>query len=177
MRRTNVEFKARADGFETPRRVLRAEAARFAGEDHQIDTYFHVPHGRLKWREGTIERHLIHYARPDASGPKRSDVLLYEPRPGEALKAVLTEALGVRVVVEKRREIYFLGNVKVHLDRVEGLGTFVEVEAIDAEGTRAPSELRAQCEHLLRRFEVRPDALVAHSYADLLLRQRGSGAQ
>ena len=170
-RRLNVEIKARCASLEAVREVLAADGARFVGEDHQIDTYFCVPNGRLKLREGAIERYLIFYARPDEAGPRRSDVHLYEPRPGPALKAVLTRALGVRVVVEKRREIFFIGNVKVHLDQVDGLGRFVEVEAIDRDGARTPVQLRAQCETFVERLGLAPGAFVAASYSDLLLQK------
>ena len=165
----NVEIKARCADPEPIRQYLRAHGARFVGEDHQVDTYFHVPNGRLKLREGTIERALIHYDRPDADGPKRSDVHLYDPVGSDTadLKAALTRALGVRVVVDKRRAIYFIDNVKFHLDRVDGLGAFVEIEAIDRDGTRSPDALRAQVDHYLAAFGIAPDALVAGSYSDL----------
>lgn len=166
--RTNVEIKARCDDLAAVRRVLEEKGARRVGEDRQTDTYFRVSRGRLKLREGIIERYLIYYERPDEAGPKRSDVQLYEPGPSRALKTFLTQALGVRVVVEKRREIYFAGNVKFHLDRVEGLGRFVEIEAIDAEGARSVADLRAQCERYLRALDIAPDARVRRSYSDLL---------
>ncbi len=172
MKRTNVEIKARCDDLEAVRARLDQMGVRYEGEDHQIDTYFHVPEGRLKLRTGTIERHLIFYRRPDRTGPKRSDVRLYAPGEAhggvQALGALLTEALGVHGVVEKRRAIYFVENVKVHLDRVEGLGTFVEVEAIDTGGTCRPEALRRQCERMMAALGLRPDRLVAASYSDLL---------
>lgn len=169
MERTNIELKARCADLAAVRKVLHEDDARFVGEDHQVDTYFDVPRGRLKLREGAIERHLIYYERADDAGPKRSDVHLYEPEDPAALKAVLRQALGVKVVVEKRREIYFLDNVKFHLDRVEDLGTFVEIEAIDADGTIRAERLREQCEGWWKRFGLSPEARVAASYSDLLL--------
>jgi len=170
----NIEIKARWDDHDAVRAVLQAEGARFVGTDHQVDTYFHVPHGRLKLREGTIECALIHYDRPDQAGPKRSDVHLYTPTPDGDLKAVLTAALGVRVVVDKRREIYFIDNVKVHLDAVDGLGRFVEIEAVDRDGTRGADALMKQCRHYMERFKLPDEALVPGSYAELLLAQRPS---
>ena len=164
-----VEIKARCDDQERIRRLLRERKARFVGEDHQIDTYFQVPHGRLKLREGNIEHHLIHYQRPDQKGPKGSDVLLYQPRPDAGLKALLTRALGVLVVVDKHREIYFIDNVKFHIDWVEGLGTFVEIEAIDDDGSLGTEHLNKQCRHYLDLFDLPPTSLVAGSYSDLLL--------
>lgn len=164
----NVEFKARCADPEAARAALRTHGAEGPVHDHQVDTYFRVPSGRLKLREGTVERALIHYARPDTAGPKRSDVTLCPtPADATALKQVLAAALGVAVVVDKRREIYRAGNVKLHLDEVAGLGTFVEVEAIATEDQPEPT-LHAQCSAWLDALGVRPEDLVAGSYADLL---------
>ncbi|MEM1128423.1 MAG: class IV adenylate cyclase [Bacteroidota bacterium] len=166
----NIEIKARCADLALPRRVLRARGARFVGEDHQVDTYFKVPSGRLKLREGTVERALIYYQRPDQPGPKPSEVVLH-PRPAPTLKLVLEAALDPLVVVDKYREIYYLGNVKIHLDRVTDLGLFVEVEAIDGAGTRDVERLRRQCEDLLEALGVREGDLESASYSDLLLAQ------
>jgi len=175
MRRVNVEIKARCEDAEAVRRALRARGAEFRGTDHQVDTYFHTPRGRLKLREGRIENHLIFYRRDDQPGPKRSDVLLLPTPPGaetRALKALLTEALSVLAVVDKRREIYFVENVKFHLDDVAGLGRFLEIEAQgDAD---APAEtLRDQCREYLSLFATPEELLVPESYSDLILRGRG----
>lgn len=169
----NIEIKARAASHRAAREVLTARGARFAGLDHQIDTYFRAPSGRLKLREGNIENALIHYERENTSGPKHSKVGLFENAPGSTLKGILEAALGVDVVVDKRREIHFLDNVKIHLDEVVGLGTFVEIEAIDDDGTRPLEALRAQCEELMAAFGIRDEDLLAVSYSDLL---RGKGA-
>jgi adenylate cyclase class IV len=168
----NVEIKARAADLAPARAVLAARGARFAGLDHQVDTYFRVASGRLKLREGDIENALIHYERENTAGPKHSKVGLLATTPGSPLKDMLTAALGIVVVVDKRREIHFLGNVKIHLDEVAGLGTFVEIEAIDDDGTRPLEALRAQCEELMTAFGIRDEDLLAVSYSDLL---RGKG--
>src|SRR5215204_6677534 len=107
----NFEFKARTRRLHEQEAVLNGLNPRFVGEDHQVDTYFNVLHGRMKLREGNIERSLIHYHRTNTAGAKQSDVLLYEHQGGAALKDILTAALGVKVVVDKRRRIYFIDNV------------------------------------------------------------------
>lgn len=132
---TNIEIKARSNKQDAIRELLLKEGAEFRGTDHQTDTYFRVPEGRLKLREGNIENQLIHYRRANQEGPKQADVLLFPSVPGSGLKEILTAALGILVVVDKEREIYFIGNVKFHIDHVKGLGSFVEIEAIDKEGT------------------------------------------
>ncbi|MGE3908828.1 MAG: class IV adenylate cyclase, partial [Chloroflexota bacterium] len=108
MPHVNIEIKARCANLDRARATLMQLGARMVGPDYQADTYFQVPNGRLKLREGQIENNLIFYARPDQEGPKRSDVILYGTRPGTDLKALLTAALGTLVTVEKRREIYFV---------------------------------------------------------------------
>lgn len=170
MQHLNIEIKARCDDLDAIRSILQQHNADFVGEDHQIDTYFEGAQGRLKLREGTIEQSLIHYHRPDQKGPKPSTVTRYEPdAPGE-LKNVLDAALGVWVVVDKRREIYFIDNVKFHLDRVKGLGTFVEIEAIGRDENANPDDLQAQCQQYMARFGLPDEALVSDSYSDLLSR-------
>src|SRR4051812_43904611 len=93
------------------------------------------PRERLQLREGNIENCLVYYERENRAGPKQSDVSLFPVVPDSALKDILSQSLGVLVVVEKQREIYFIDNLKFHIDVVENLGSFVEIEAIDADGS------------------------------------------
>lgn len=170
MKRTNVEIKARCPDPGAIRRLLREREAEFRGEDRQTDTYFRVPEGRLKLREGTIENNLIFYRRDDKEGPGLSDVELHPaPRPA-GLKAVLARALEVLLTVRKKREIWYLENVKFHIDEVDGLGSFVEIEAIDSDGTRSPAELRRQCRGYMEFLGIPEEKLVAVSYSDLLMK-------
>ena len=169
----NIEIKARCGDPEPIRRHLADRQARYVGTDRQIDTYFAAKQGRLKLREGNIENALIYYERPDQQGPKQSDVTLYHPEPGSSLKEILTNAMTVDVVVEKRREIYFVDNVKFHLDEVEELGRFVEIEAIDADGSIGVAELRRQCDEYVDLFAISPGDLLETSYADLMRAARG----
>jgi len=168
---TNIEIKARSSKQDAIRELLLKEGAEFRGTDHQTDTYFRVSDGRLKLREGNIENQLIHYRRANQEGPKQADVLLYPSVPGSGLKEILTAALGILVVVDKIREIYYIGNVKFHIDHVKGLGSFVEIEAIDKEGTIGREKLLKQCNHYLGLFGIREEELVSVSYSDLLLEQ------
>ena len=146
--------------------------AEYRGTDHQVDIYFNVHDGRLKLRKGNIENFLVHYNRPDQAGPKQSDVILFKSDPESTLESILTEALGVLVVVDKQREIYFIDNVKFHVDCVEGLGTFVEIEAIDYEGDIGRERLREQCDHYMSLLGIRNDDLCERSYSDMLLEDR-----
>ncbi len=169
MKKLLVEIKAKCIDHDPIRAELQALKARFVGLDHQIDTYFNVPENRLKLREGTIENNLIYYDRPNQAGPKRSDVLLHKPSETESLKAILTRVHGILIVVDKQREIWFVDNVKVHLDEVRGLGRFVEIEAIDTDEISTEDALRQQCESLMQRFNIKEDDLLTSSYSDMLL--------
>jgi adenylate cyclase class 2 len=163
----NVEIKAKCVNHDQPRAFLLSREALHVGRDHQTDTYFRVEHGRLKLREGEVENALIFYEREDQAGPKESRFLLYPTRPGTPLKAVLARALGVRVVVDKRRDIFLIDNVRFHLDTVEGLGSFVEIEA-GGEGEAADLELITQCNYYLEAMGIEEEDLVTVSYGDLL---------
>ena len=146
----NVEIKARCAYPAKIRQLLITNQARFVGEDHQIDTYFNTEHGRLKLREGNIENNLIHYNRSNQAGPKRSEVTLYRSEPGSTLKPLLTNALGIKVVVDKLRSIFFIDNIKFHIDQVETLGSFVEIEAIDKDGSIGEEKLLEQCLYYMK---------------------------
>ena len=165
----NFEFKARCPEPDRVRDVLRRMNAEPAGIDQQTDTYFNVSSGRLKLRAGSVEQNLIYYNRGDSASPKRSEVWLAPcPEPGPLLD-VLSNALGVWVVVEKRREIYFLGGTKIHLDDVPGLGSFVEVEVIADSATADSKKMRAECDDWMHRLGVQEEDLVSASYSDMIL--------
>ena len=166
-----IEIKARSTHPETIRVILKNHQAIFKGKDHQIDIYFNVNNGRLKLRKGAIENNLIHYNRSNESGPKHSIVHLYGSKAESNLETVLTEAIGVKVIVDKQREIYFIENVKIHLDEVKNLGTFLEIEAIDEKGEFTKVELLEQCNTYLTLFNVKEEDLIAVSYSDLILEQ------
>lgn len=165
----NVEIKARCNQPDQIRTILKNNKADFKGTDHQIDTYFDVPEGRLKLRQGTIENNLIFYTRNNQSGPKASSIDLVPAEHPQKLHTLLDNALGTNVVVDKQREIYFIDNVKFHIDTVKKLGNFVEIEAIDENGTIGESKLREQCQKYLDLFDISDDQLIAHSYSDMFL--------
>jgi adenylate cyclase, class 2 len=168
MKHTNIEIKARCNNHDGIRKILQTGNARFCGIDRQIDTYFHVNSGRLKLREGNIENALIHYQRENNDEPKESDVLLYQNNKDGLLKELLTRALGVLVQVDKQREIYFIDNVKFHLDIVKDLGEFIEIEAI-GENPDAKHSLMEQCKFYLNLFGITKKDLIPYSYSDMLL--------
>lgn len=165
----NIEIKARCDQPDRIRNILTEHNADFKGTDHQIDTYFNVPEGRLKLRQGTIENNLIFYKRDNQAGPKASNINLVPAEHPQQLHALLNNSLGTKVVVNKEREIYFIDNVKFHIDTVKELGNFIEIEAIDEDGTIGEERLREQCQKYLELFDITDDQLISHSYSDMLL--------
>jgi adenylate cyclase, class 2 len=169
----NIEIKARCENPQKIRNILAKLGADYWGIDHQIDTYFKVPNGRLKLREGNIENHLIFYERKDDAGPKASEVSLYEPRSGSEpdLREILKNALEVLVVVDKKRHIYKFENVKFHVDQVKDLGSFVEIEVLDDFGTIPKPEMQKQCEHYMKLFKTEEKDLINCSYSDMLLKK------
>src|SRR5215213_5220242 len=171
----NYEFKAKYNDLELLEIKLKKSNPLFVGTDYQIDTYFNVPDGRLKLREGTIENSLIHYNRTNTTDAKQSDVTLYQHQQDKNLKEILSRVLGIKIVVNKKRKIYFIDNVKFHFDEVNELGSFVEVEAIDKDGSIGMEKLKEQCNYYIRLFEITEDQFIAESYSDMLAKKSSTG--
>ena len=172
MNRINIEIKARCENPEFIRAILKSKNADFKGKDHQVDTYFNVANGRLKLREGTIENNLIHYNRPNITGPKLSNFSLYKTESNSPLKPLLINALGLKIVVDKQREIYYIENIKFHIDEVIGLGNFVEIEAEGIEKEGETERLFQQCNEYLKLFKIEESALINNSYSDMLIERQ-----
>lgn len=165
----NVEIKARCNHPQRIRELLSQHGSAFVGVDHQTDTYFNSQTGRLKLRQGNIENALIFYDRPDQHGPKLSVVKLFQVEDGDGLRNILEASLGVWIRVEKVREIHFIQNVKFHLDEVAGLGSFMEIEAIDRDGTLDREYLLKQCAFYMQLFDIQDADLLKNSYSDQLI--------
>ena len=145
----NIEIKARCSIVSYVREYLVSNGADFKGVDEQTDTYFNVSKGRLKLREGNIENNLIFYDRDNNVGPKNSHFKLVKVEDATGLKEALTDSIGVKVVVEKIREIYYIENVKFHLDELRELGTFVEIEAGNILADLSQEHLKELCDYYL----------------------------
>jgi adenylate cyclase, class 2 len=165
----NIEIKASTSNTNGIRKYLLENNAEFKGTDLQTDTYFNTVKGRLKLREGNIENNLIYYEREDKAGPKQSNFSLVAVPDATTLKTILTASAGIKVAVVKQREIYFIGNVKFHLDTLEQLGSFVEIEASNKYAPLSVEELKAQCDFYLQAFGIAEEDLVNISYSDMLL--------
>jgi adenylate cyclase class IV len=165
----NVEVKARIAGIEALLPTARALADGPEQRIEQDDTFFACAHGRLKLRDfGAGRGELIHYERPDTAGPKRSDYVRVPTHDPAALREALGRAHGVIGRVRKTRWLLMHGATRIHLDRVDGLGDFVELEVVLRAGQR-DAEGAAVAGSLLGRLGIEASQCVAGAYLDLLL--------
>lgn len=164
----NIEIKARARDFADLRQRAAALSDSPVEMIPQEDTFFHTTRGRLKLRQLAPDRgQLVYYERPDQDGPKRSTYHIFETGDPSGLKATLSLALGVRGVVRKTRHLYLVGQTRVHLDEVEGLGEFMELEVV-LRPEQSDAEGQAIAQDLMTRLGVREDDLLEGAYMDLL---------
>lgn len=165
----NIEIKARALDLERVRALALAHADGPPAVLVQTDTFFRVPAGRLKLRclEGAAGGQLIRYDRPDQAGPKQSDYTLTQVEDAQACLREHTERYGVRGVVRKQRELVWIGQTRVHLDQVDGLGTFVELEVVLGAAQTA-AEGRTIAADVMDRLDIRDEDLIEQAYIDLL---------
>jgi predicted adenylyl cyclase CyaB len=164
----NIEIKAEARNFEKQSELAASLAHGDPERLMQVDTFFRVSSGRLKLREfadGTAE--LIQYERPDAIEPTACNYLRYSADNPGLLKKVLSGALGLRAVVRKERTVYMVGRTRVHLDRVEGLGEYIELEVVLDTDTTAEEGVNFAHE-LMEKLEIHGEDLVEVSYVDML---------
>jgi predicted adenylyl cyclase CyaB len=167
--RANLEIKARCADLDAARERVSRIATRRVGLDRQVDTYFRTHSGWLKLRESSLRGgQLVPYLRPDQPGPKLADYRVVPVEDPRGLKALLGEILGVHCVVEKRREIFLYQNVRIHLDRVKGLGSFLELEAVFDGSEAGLADQRRKVDFLMKELGVRDEHLVSTSYEGLL---------
>jgi adenylate cyclase, class 2 len=164
----NIEIKARCANLPAMAQAVAAAGAVLESTFEQLDTYFRVQNGRLKLRrEDGVDDALIFYRRPDDTTPKVSHYELMRIVPGEQLAFILEQALGIKTVVRKRRQLWRFDNIRIHLDNVDGLGCFIEFEVEVLPG-RDVARCRAQADALLEQLGIRPADLLAGSYSDLM---------
>lgn len=164
----NIEIKARAPCLQ----ALAARAASCADEGPieivQDDTFFRCDTGRLKLRVfSSTEGELIYYRRADTAGPKESFYVRSPTSAPESLREALTSAYGRAGRVRKQRTLFLVGRTRIHLDRVEGLGDFLELEVVLQDEEPAEAGVR-EAHALMARLGVDASLLVQGAYVDLL---------
>jgi len=167
----NVEIKARVRDFQSLQQSAERLTDTSVEELLQVDTFFHVPRGRFKLREFPDGRgELIAYARSDDDGPTLSDYHIMRTERSEGMKSFLGELLGVRGVVRKRRLLYQIGPTRVHLDQVDGLGDFMELEVVLSD--EDPESVGAQtADEVMAKLGMADAERIACAYIDLLERE------
>ncbi len=164
----NIEIKARLTDPDATRERARDLADADEETIIQRDVFFHCDSGRLKLRHlGPAHGHLIFYRRADTAGPKTSTYRISETDGPADLEAALAAAYGVRAVVSKTRTLLMMGRTRIHLDRVEGLGDFLELEVVLEEG-EDPAAGVEEAHALMHRLGIEEDALIDCAYVDLL---------
>ena len=169
----NIEIKARVQDFAG----LKARAESLSDTPVQVipqeDTFFNIPKGRLKLRELAPDRaQLVWYDRVDDTGPKRSDYQIYETGDPGQLKSTLTLALGVRGVVKKIRYLFLAGQTRIHLDDVDDLGHFMELEVVMSPG-QSDAEGQVIAEVLMNKLGITPGDLLDGAYMDMIEKNFG----
>jgi adenylate cyclase class 2 len=173
--RRNVELKARDPDSSASLEVCRALGAEDRNTIEQRDTYFKVARGGLKLREEQPGRpHLIQFERASEPQQRESRYRIIEVSDGPALCAALAAAIGIRGVVAKRRHLLLWQSVRIHLDEVEQLGTFIELEAVAPPGSNLTHEHRLVAE-LRDALGITDERLVALGYAEQLIPRDGNG--
>ncbi|MFZ0531798.1 MAG: class IV adenylate cyclase [Anaerolineales bacterium] len=166
----NIEIKARVHDFKR----LQQRAEQLSDTPCQVipqeDTFFNCPQGRIKLRELSADRgQLVYYLRQDVTAPKHSEYKIFETNDPTILKLILAEAFGVRGVVSKVRYLYLVGQTRIHLDEVKGLGNFMELEVVLQPGqTDAAGQLIAK--NLMQQLGIQEMDLLDTAYMDMMER-------
>jgi len=164
----NIEIKARVQDFATLEANVEALSDTTLQVLSQEDTFFHSPQGRLKLREEVAgQGQLVYYDRPDTSGPKRSDYLVVGTDNPHVLKTILTAVLGRKGVVRKKRHLFFIGQTRVHLDDVESLGHFIELEVV-MRSDQPDCEGFAIANNLMEKLGISNEDLIECAYIDII---------
>jgi predicted adenylyl cyclase CyaB len=162
-----LELKAKVKSLPIVRLKLSDLSAHHIGTFHQIDTYYNIHKGRLKLREikGEKRAELIFYDRENITGLKKSQVMIVEIQKPESFKLLCQRALTIRIVIEKKREIYKLKGTQIHLDCVKDLGTYIEFERVITNSAKD----RKSLEDLMKKLKIQDKDLIKDSYSDLAL--------
>ena len=158
-------IKACISNPKTIESILAKLHAHFLGTDHQKDTYFNIANGKLKYRQGIIEHLITHYERTSEDGIEKTIVYRYDLNPSPDQVMELYSQHKTVAVIEKQRKIFYIGNVKIHLDQLAEQ-YFVEIEAIDRTNTLSAEELRRQCLDIKEKLLITEKDLIKTGYFD-----------
>lgn len=166
----NIELKVSVNDFSALIQKLTALGAKHQGVLHQKDTYFHAKQGRLKLREiNDAEFVLVYYERPDKNESKISmyEIVEYDSESAQKMKSILTKTLGIKIIVEKERNLWMYKNTRIHLDKVKGLGNFLELETVV--NTTPLAEAEQEHSHVIKSLDLSLYDKQSASYSDMLV--------
>jgi len=164
----NIEIKAFAIDFSKQSEIAKSLSGGEPEIIQQEDIFFNVPAGRLKLRVFSPARsELIFYQRPDQQGPKISQYEISKSDDPNGMKSILKKAFGIRNTVVKTRYLYMSGRTRIHFDKVDSLGEFIELEVVLSDSERLEDgEQEAQI--LMDQLGIETDHLIEAAYIDLL---------
>jgi predicted adenylyl cyclase CyaB len=172
----NVEIKARVSDLAEVAAAVKALSTDLPQTIEQTDVFFPTREGRLKLRILSPDRgELIYYQRPDQTGPKASTYSISATNEPSTLRAVLSAAYGEDIVVQKVRMLFMLGRTRVHLDRVDNLGDFLELEVVLEEEDQIADGIE-EAYAIMNKLGIRESDLIEGAYADLLKSREASSA-
>ena len=173
----NIEIKARVSDFDETCRLAAEISDRGPEVIVQEDIFFRCPSGRLKLRVfADHSAELIAYSRDDQAGPKQSDYVISPVPDAESMRTALERSLGLRSIVRKTRHLFLAGRTRIHVDRVDGLGDFLELEVVMQAG-EDDSVGVAEARDLMTRLVIPADALIDCAYIDLVESKQGDHAK
>lgn len=167
----NIEIKAKCHDLKIARNLADLLKTEYVGSLHQVDTYFTTEKGRLKLREiNGKESQLIPYYKDYSKGPMKSNYSVLTVRDAQNTKDILEKILGIVTVVDKIREVFLIDNIRIHLDQVKKLGSFIEFEAVYDENSAEDKKREIEkIESLMKDFRIEEEDLLDRSYVDYLL--------
>lgn len=171
----NIEIKAKCADLQKVKNIVKER--NWPGEiETQKDTFFNVPNGRLKLREINESRSvLIPYLRADVNTLRDSEYVLLKTDETLQTIMILSKMFGIRSIVKKNREIFFYDNIRIHLDEVESLGSFIELEGVITKDSDY-NVTQAKLEELIKLFEIKSDDVFKEAYVDLLEKKESPNA-
>ncbi|MBX2913631.1 MAG: CYTH domain-containing protein [Cyclobacteriaceae bacterium] len=157
-------LKARLYNSQKIKGQLLKLGARCVGTDNQVDRYFEIAQGKLKWRQGNIENLITHYERIQEDGLEQTVVYRYDVNPSQETIQQLFDLYQVASTVSKQRTIYWLGNVKIHVDKLPDGSEFIELEAMDRNDKLSTAELKTQCKQIQQALAIEDSDLLPTGY-------------
>ncbi|MFC1784844.1 class IV adenylate cyclase [Candidatus Neomarinimicrobiota bacterium] len=163
----NVEIKARITDYDKVKRLVEDLCHNPIYTEQQEDTFFNSSKGRLKLRESDGESEIIYYDRSNSYEPKQSDIAISFTKNPDSLKSVLSKSNGIRGIIKKKRILYKYGQTRIHLDDVEGLGNFIELEVV-LEQNQTSKDGERIAYNLMNKFDIQKTDLIDIAYIDLI---------